>query len=194
MLENYAIEFINDKIDIQIFQELCQDTYHKYISEKNLQYNLESIKYLPFIHNFSFPEYGISIEDYKSEVQFYLKLLHHEVDYHYSCVILLPPFGSGCYVDIDDKLFIEKISCLFREEKKLPDSIFDIIHNALCGMISQYLDNQEYCFDFINCTDELSRGFLRERIIRLYMYYTGTKEFIVQWFCNASEKDVFCII
>ena len=194
MLENQVIDFINDKIDMQAFQQICQDTYYKCISENDLQYNLDVIKYLPFLHNFAFPEYGTSIGEYKGEVQFYLKLLHHEIEYHYSCVILLPNLKNDCNIDIEDDLFIEKLSYLFKEKKNTLDNIFGMLYNMLQELISQYLNNQEDCFDYINCTDELSKEYLKDRILKLYMYYTGEKEFIVQLFCYTEARDVFCII
>ena len=194
MLENHVIDFINEKIDMQAFQQICQDTYSKCVSKKDFQYNLDAIKYLPFIHYFSFPEYGLSFDEYKGEVQFYLKLLHHKVEYSYSCVIFLPRRESDCHIDIYDDLLIEKLSYLFKEENKSFDNVFGILYNMLQKLISQYLNDQEDCCDYLNCSDELSKECIKKRILQLYMYYTGEKEFILQLFCNTSGKDVFCIV
>ena len=194
MLESYAFDFLNGKINRQTFQQLCQETYSKYISKKDFQYNLDAIKYLPFIHYFSFPEYGTSVDEFKDEVQHYLNLLHHTIEYSYSCVVLLPRHENDCHIGIDDELFVKKISCLFKDENKEIDSIFGLLYNMLQKLISQYLNDQEDCFDYLNCSDELSKEYLKKRIIQLYMYYTGEKEFILQLFCNTSERDVFCIV
>ncbi len=194
MLENYLIDFINEKIDMQTFQQLCRDTYSRCISDKDYQYNLDAIKYLPFIHYFSFPEHGTSIDEYKTEAQFYLKLLHHKVEYSYSCVVLLPRRKNECCVDSDVDLYVEKLSCQFKEKNKADDNIFGILYTMLQKLIGQYLNDQVDCFDYLNCADELSKEYLKKRIHQLYMYYTGEKEFILQLFCNASGKDVFCIV
>ena len=194
MLENKVIDFINGKIDMQAFQQICRDTYSESISKKDSQYNLDAIKYLPFIHYFSFPEHGTSFDEYRSEVQFYLKLLHHKVEYSYSCVIFLPRRENHCHIDVNDDLLIEKLSCLFKEKNKSIDNVFGILYNTLQKLISQYLNDQEDCFDYLNCSDELSKEYLKKRILQLYMYYTGEKEFILQLFCSTSERDVFCIV
>ena len=191
MLEKYVIDFIDGKINMEMFQSLCKDTFYKYISDNDLLFSLDAIKYLPFIHYFSFPEYGVSIDEYKSEVQDYLKLLHHEVEYHYSCVILLPQLKRDDSIDIHDASFIEKVVDIFREEKDSNESISDILYNMLRELIS---NNQDDCFGYLNCSNDLSTAYLKEKIIQLYMYYTGTKEFIVQLFCNKAGRDVYCII
>ena len=194
MLENHAIDFLNGKIDMHAFQQLCRDIYTKCVSEKNFQYNLDAIKCLPFIHYFAFPEHGTSVDEFKGEVQYYLKLLHYEVEYSYSCVILLPHQENDCHIDMDDDLLTEKLSCLFKEENNEFDNIFGLLYNMLQKLICQYLNGQDDCFDHLNCSDNMSKEYLKKRILQLYMYYTGENEFILQLFCNTSKKDVFCIV
>lgn len=194
MLEKNCIDFINNNIDMETFQQLCRETYCKYISSKDLKYDLDAIKCLPFIHSFAYFEQGASVDEYKKEVCNYIKLLHYEVEYHYSCVILLPKLKNDYLDNFDDELFIERISCLFRDVNKTYENILDLLYNMLQELIYQYLNNKDDCFDSINCADELNKEHLRDRILQLFMYYAGKKEFMVQLFCNKSEKDVFCII
>ena len=194
MLESHVIEFLNGNIDIDTFQLLCKNIYYKHISNDDLQYSLDAIKYLPFIHQFSFPEPGTSIDEYKKEVQYYLKLLHHEVEYHYSCIILLPRSEKDCDIDINEALFMKKIIDRFQEKTKSRKQISNLIYNMLRELISQYSNEQEGCFASLNCSNKLSKEYLKERILQLYMYYTGTKEFILQLFCNKTGEDVFFIV
>lgn len=194
MLEKSVVDFLNGKIDMQAFQQICDDTYSKCIFMKDCQYNFDAIKCLPFIHSFAFPEPGTGFDEYKKEVQFYLELLHHKVEYRYACVILLPRLSGDSHIDIDNGFIVEKIAYLFQQKNESLDNVYGILYDMLQKLISRYLNPQDDFFDYLNCEDELSKEYLKERIRQLYMYYTGEKEFILQLFCDTSGKDVFCIV
>lgn len=62
-------------------------------------------------------------------------------------MILLPKLKNDYLDNFDDELFIERISCLFRDVNKTYENILDLLYNMLQELIYQYLNNKDDIFE-----------------------------------------------
>lgn len=191
-------EYLNNKICAKEFMSVCEKIYSQSIVENDAD-NLDSIVYLPFIHEFAFWPY---LEDeLKEEVVYFSKIHKCEQPYQYSCFF---KFSNRKEVDNNlrkllqnrETLRLSDLADYFVAPISDPKTLRDIIYNLICDVLSKIDENnwEESDFDYHNLDEEVTYGDIEEIISRYLSYYLGNKKFYLNVQICSDGNKIYTII
>lgn len=194
----FTTDYLQNKISRDRFVALCKKIYEQSLSSEESSIQLDSIIWLPFIHEFAYCKY--TDLELKRQVTFLNELLSGKQQYHYSSWFKLSCPDStnktmyDLYLNFHD-VELADLNYLFTELIENPVTLKDILHNLIYDILSKLnlSDLEESEFNYVNCCENVSYTNIKEKVLNFFAYYLGIDSFYVDVTVCSTRNTIYTI-